>query len=182
MTSTTYEELAAGLGRSGAGIGAAACHGTVTGLACSASGPGRAGWGGVLGEGDVPEHELRWLDRLHGEVAGMLAATDMRFEPLLPDDEAPLRDRADALAQWCEGFLSGLAEGVGAGRLPDGDVAEVVEDFTELTRAAHEGEDTEEGEGAWVEVTEFVRVGVQLVYEELRASAGAARPSPDGAA
>ena len=36
---------------------------------------------------------------------------DMEFEPLLPDDEAPLEERTAALAQWCQGFLYGLGSG-----------------------------------------------------------------------
>jgi uncharacterized protein YgfB (UPF0149 family) len=47
-------------------------------------------------------------------------------------------------------------------------VAEVLTDFAEVARAGAVGsESTEVEEGALAELVEFVRVGVQLIYDEL---------------
>ena len=168
MTSTTYDSLGEHLDRLGRAIAASECHGAVAGVACTPA-KDDTGWTRtVLGEPAPTIEEVDWLEELRVEVGEKLASTDMEFEPLLPDDDAPLADRTDSLARWCEGFLRGLAEGLSADRQLSGDVAEVIGDLTELTRAEHEGEDTEEGENAWTELSEFVRVGVQLVFEELR--------------
>jgi uncharacterized protein len=93
----------------------------------------------------------------------------MEFAPLLPEDEAPIETRAAALGAWCQGFLYGL----GTSSLSDatalpGDVGEVVRDLTEITHvAADSAESLESNEGAYAELVEFVRVGVQLLFDEL---------------
>ena len=91
------------------------------------------------------------------------------FDPLLPEDEEPIECRAAALAAWCQGFLYGLGTSslTDATRLP-GDVGEVVRDLTEITHVAADSADSlESNEGAFAELVEFVRVGVQLVFDEL---------------
>jgi uncharacterized protein YgfB (UPF0149 family) len=103
----------------------------------------------------------------------------MEFELLLPEDAAPLAERTQALAQWCQGFLYGLGAGsiTDASQLP-GEVGEIVRDFIEITRAGVEGEpEDESSENAYVELVEFVRVGVQLLFEELAAARSPATPS-----
>ena len=93
----------------------------------------------------------------------------MRPGRLLPSDAQSLESRTAALAQWCQGFLYGL----GSGSIPDvgglpGDVGEIVRDLTEITRAGvDDGDGEESNEGAYAELVEFVRVGVQLLFEEL---------------
>ena len=93
----------------------------------------------------------------------------MEFEPLLPDDEQPLNGRANALALWCTGFLYGL----GTGQISDlealnGDVGEIVRDFTEISRATGDDADADESnEQAYAELVEFIRVAAQVVFEEL---------------
>ena len=57
------------------------------------------------------------------------------------------------------------------------DVAEVLRDFAEVARAGAVGDESEETEeDAYAELVEFVRVGVQLVYDELAACARRSRP------
>ncbi len=109
-----------------------------------------------------------------GSLADAAEATSfgeqgMEFEPLLPDDESPLNGRANALALWCTGFLYGL----GTGHISDlealnGDVGEIVRDFTEISRATGDDADADESnEQAYAELVEFIRVAAQVVFEEL---------------
>ena len=45
---------------------------------------------------------------------------------------------------------------------------DIIRDFSEISRAAFTDDETEaEAEAAYMEVVEFVRVSVQLVFEEL---------------
>jgi uncharacterized protein YgfB (UPF0149 family) len=73
------------------------------------------------------------------------------------------------LALWCTGFLYGL----GTGQISDldalnGDVGEIVRDFTEISRATGDDADADESnEQAYAELVEFIRVGAQVVFEEL---------------
>jgi uncharacterized protein YgfB (UPF0149 family) len=93
----------------------------------------------------------------------------MEFELLLPEDEASLDARTVALAQWCQGFLYGLGGSAiqDTNALP-GEVGEIVRDLSEITRVGvDDGQSVESNESAYAELVEFVRVGVQLVFEEL---------------
>jgi uncharacterized protein YgfB (UPF0149 family) len=114
-----------------------------------------------------------------------LSADDLSFAPLLPDDEAPMTERLDALAAWCQSFLAGLAVGLSRrgidelGGLPE-EVQEIVQDMvaiaqleTELT--GEDGEDGEDGEtdpeADFMELAEYVKVGT-LIIRSLSADAG----------
>lgn len=98
------------------------------------------------------------------------------FVLLLPDDEqAALEQRVQALAQWCAGFVYGLASDEEF-ELPSlsGEVQEVVRDLTELSKAALTEQDAnnDQAEGDYAELVEYVRVGVQLIFLELRPQGG----------
>ena len=67
------------------------------------------------------------------------------------------------------GFLYGLGSSSlnDAAGLP-GDVGEIVRDLSEITQVGVDAEEgVESNEGAYAELVEFVRVGVQLVFDEL---------------
>lgn len=109
--------------------------------------------------------------RLFAETAGVLAGTDMEFEPLLPGDDADLASRVAALAAWCQGFLYGFGT---AGTASQAALAETVDEvLADLAQVSHAGavgsESPDVEEDAYVELVEFVRAGVQIVYEELSA-------------
>lgn len=115
------------------------------------------------------------MDALAGATAGALEAAAMDFQPLLPGDDEALADRVDGLAQWCQGFNHGLYVAAhiadAHAELDSGDTAEIIRDFAELAQAGMDGEAADaDGEAAYAELVEFVRVSVQLVYEELTAA------------
>jgi uncharacterized protein YgfB (UPF0149 family) len=102
----------------------------------------------------------------------------MEFEPLLPDDAASLAERVESLAAWCQGFLYGFGAAGTANRsgLPDS-VSEFLADLARISQVGDVGSGTEEvEEAAYAELVEFLRVGVQLVYDEL-AALRAAQPA-----
>jgi uncharacterized protein YgfB (UPF0149 family) len=116
---------------------------------------------------------------LFAETAGVLAGPDMEFEPLLPGDEADLASRVAALAAWCQGFLYGFGSAGTASQaaLPES-VGEVLADLAQVSHAGAVGSESPEvEEDAYVELVEFVRAGVQIVYEELSALR-ARQPAP----
>ena len=101
-----------------------------------------------------------------------LAERQSEFELLLPDDSEDTALRAAALAGWCEGFLHGLVaekhdEALKA-RLAADPLGDMIKDLLEITRAAvDDGDDEEDNELAYAEIVEYVRVAVQLAFEEL---------------
>jgi uncharacterized protein len=159
---------------------AAEAHGTLAGCLCATQGYRTEDWlREILPEGRAAPETTATLEEVFAATAGALLQPDMEFELLLPADEEPIAVRTAALAQWCQGFLYGL----GAGAVPDaselpGEVGEVVRDFIEISRAAvDESQDEESNEAAYAELVEFVRVGVQLLFEEL----GVLRPPASSA-
>jgi uncharacterized protein YgfB (UPF0149 family) len=150
---------------------AAEAHGTLAGCLCSAAEGFRfEEWlHEILPEGRAQPAAAATLRELFSRTADTLRAADMEFELLLPGDAQPIDARAAALAQWCQGFLYGLGSGAAqdVASLP-GDVGEIVRDLTEISRADVDvAESMESNESAYAELVEFVRVSVQVVFEEL---------------
>ena len=154
---------------------AAEAHGTLAGCLCGAAGYRFEDWlKEILPEGRAQDAAHGTLLELFEATAGALREAEMDFEPLLPSDAQPIDVRTAALAEWCQGFLYGLGAGhiTAASELP-GETGEIVRDFVEISRAGVDAEQGEESnESAYAELVEFVRVGVQLLFEELAAARG----------
>jgi uncharacterized protein len=166
-----YDELAEALTDLGFTQEAAEYHGALCGALCVKQpaeidplkvleAPGRPDTNGTAAEA---------LRRLRGEYANAFTDAALGFAPLLPDDDEELTDRVRALSAWCEGFLFGLASGQPlAMKDCSAEFKEIVNDFTEFTRAGiGDDEDAEVEETAYAELVEYVRVGAQLIYLEL---------------
>jgi uncharacterized protein len=139
----------------------------------------------ILPDGaSLSEESAAMIERVFTATATSFGEQGMEFEPLLPDDEQPLNGRANALALWCTGFLYGL----GTGHISDlealnGDVGEIVRDFTEISRATGDDADADESnEQAYAELVEFIRVAAQVVFEELLPLRSQAYPAAAAAA
>jgi len=159
---------------------AAEAHGTLAGCLCATAGYRLEDWlREILPEGRAAPETAAALEGLFTATAAALTQPDMEFEPLLPADEQPIDVRTAALAQWCQGFLYGLGAGAisDATELP-GDAGEIVRDLSEISRAGVDATQEEESnEAAYAELVEFVRVGVQLLFEELAALRRPAAPA-----
>jgi len=161
-------------------------HGGICGLLC-ARGPGAvAAWlrDSTLRPRSESADAGAAKARLHdaeAETWRLLNGLGLEFYPLLPEDGEPeLRERVTALALWCHGFVTGLGLGGmaleaasqgGAGADEQAPLAEIVADFIEISRAAAGAGEIKNSEQAGfdlAEVIEYVRVGVQLAFEELR--------------
>jgi uncharacterized protein len=173
-----YDRLRDSLANVGAVVAVAELHGGVCGALCTGDSGAAARWLQECLDDqplEAPTADFaRELDELIGASLTQLGDDDLRFEPLLPGDDAPLEERVQALALWCHGFLTGL--GTTAPGLRDGagsDAAqldEILRDFGEISRAGlGEGEaaGSDEADFALAEVHEYVRISVQLVYEQL---------------
>ena len=70
---------------------AAEAHGTLAGCLCGASGYRFEDWlKEILPEGRAAAAAANTLHELYDATAGALIQPDMQFEPLLPEDAAPL--------------------------------------------------------------------------------------------
>ena len=100
------------------GVDAAELHGSLCGFLSAGGVVGREDWlrrleletEPVLLAGDGA------LDRLYRASQAQLADPDLGFGLLLPEDDASVSERAEALLGWCRGFLGGFGlvlEGAG---------------------------------------------------------------------
>jgi uncharacterized protein YgfB (UPF0149 family) len=169
----SHDELAAALAELRLGVGASELQGSLTGYLCAGGEATAHNWVQRLAlepDEDAPDRQ-QLLERLFRQCRAQLDDPDLGFEPLLPDEQQPLSQRADALVDWCRGFLGGIGlAGVKAdGGLSD-DGAEILRDFGTIAASRFDYEDVEEDESALAEVLEFVRVAVLLLHTELTAA------------
>jgi uncharacterized protein YgfB (UPF0149 family) len=163
----------------------AEAHGSLAGALCVVESYAFDDWlSEILPEGELDAGTELALRTLYDDTAEALAAADLQFELLCPDDETPIEARTQALGLWCNGFIYGL--GVNGGKDPrqlPGDAGEIVRDLAEIARASVDAADGDEvNESAYAELLEFVRVGAQLVHDELTESRQPPRPRPPASA
>lgn len=169
-----YAALTRLLERAGAYGDPAEYHGTLSGVCAAAKEGDPQSWTAqalAAASSDAPPDAASHqpLIDVAREVHEMLGDHEFGFMPLLPEDDAPISERVAALARWCEGFLYGLTLADSeAMQALKGDAGEALEDFSKLTRASSHRTVSETDEQAYAELVEYVRVGVQLVFEELR--------------
>jgi uncharacterized protein YgfB (UPF0149 family) len=159
-------------------VPAAEAHGCLVGALCTTAHYPMERWLEEI----IPDEERRADDDsqqalrlLYADTLNALRGENMDFELLLPGDEMPLATRAGGLSQWCQGFLYGFGTGQANNQTPKeedlpANVNEVLNDLTHIGRASVEIEgdaDNESEEEAYAEVVEYVRVGVQLIHDEL---------------
>lgn len=185
MLAATYDEFERVLRDARALPEPAEAHGTLAGALCSSSDYGLIEWLHEILPDESPEEEaLRSsvLQNVYHTMVRTLAGNDADFAPLLPDDEAPLVERAGALSLWCQGFLYGLGSGPASDPAKvSQEAGEIIRDLTEITHVGVEAdEQNEENELAFAEVVEFVRVGVQLLFVEFAPARGQ-EPAPGAA-
>lgn len=110
--------------------------------------------------------DLSSVEAFVSATLGALLAEDLSFQPLLPEDDASLALRIEAVAEFSAGFLAGfgaLVARLGWQSLPE-EAQEVIDDLTAVTELdAEQGQDLEAAEGDLLQVQEFVKVGVLLL-------------------
>lgn len=91
------------------------------------------------------------------------------FRLYLPDDDIALMTRLEDLAGWCEGFLNGLGSTAGdeEAKLMQ-EEQETLADLVEISRIDAGVEETDENEGLYAEVSEFVRLAAFNLFDRFR--------------
>lgn len=122
-------------------------------------------------ERDVHYQEVsRLLADLYSTVLEQLNAGDLHFELLQPDEQDSLEGRLQGAQKWCQGFAYGLAlSGLKTMTdLPE-DSREWVQDVIQIGASGDfDLEDEEASETALLDITEFLRVGVMMLNEEMQ--------------
>ena len=126
-----------------------------------------------------PQDNIRnALIGLQEMVKGELTGDDVTVVLLLPTDDAPLAERAAALGEWCQGFLSGFGLNCRDSSMLSTEATEVLQDLAAISQVQDALEESEDGETDYMEVMEYLRVAPLLLFTETRKSAEPAAPKP----
>ena len=168
-----YDQLQAALQVAGLELNASEVHGTICGSICNQMKTGispnlqqllTAG-SEVSGKSLVPLREV--LEILLQQTADSLYRNVSEFNLLLPHEDESLSLRLRALADWCRGFMVGLLnKGLFSIDQLSTDSAEMARDIMAVAEL-EPAQDEEDSEWDFAEVEEYVKVGVQLIFEEI---------------
>jgi len=178
VSNIDYDSLASALQRISVDASPAELHGQLCGLLSSRPNlqfnqwieesvpelvDAKARGDALAGEGEV------LLQQLYADTEAGIQDQELGFQLLLLDDAESLPQRLEELSEWCSGFLLGLAMGgIKEYKGLPGDIPDLMQDLVEISRAGHyELQDEEEDENAYMELVEYVRMGVMLVRMEL---------------
>jgi uncharacterized protein YgfB (UPF0149 family) len=171
-----FDTLANAILQSG-GLGSPSeLHGFLCGQMAAGERPGGQGWVEMSKElldiGDISDAPLKpLLLELYQGSLNQLQSDDFEFALLMPDEDIAMSQRAESLGLWCHGFLSGYAM---AGRdLKEGlsdDASSALQDMVQVSQIVAE-QDDEGDEADFIEVYEYVRMSVLLIFSECNRSA-----------
>jgi uncharacterized protein YgfB (UPF0149 family) len=152
-----------------ADLNASLLHGAVCGLLCAAPAESSQSYRRALTDllDAVERMDAEELDRFVWYAADDLAAPDLSFTPLLPDDEYSLEDRVEALGQWSEGFLTAFESAAGE---VEGEAVDALEDIGRIADVGGDLEDDDDNEFDFVSVVEHLKVAVLLIHDAAQSS------------
>ena len=108
------------------------------------------------------------LAEIFNNTSEQLADPTLNFWPVIADDMCTLREQANTLVEWCQGFLVGL--GLSSVETTDEEVLEMIKDISEIAQLDADLLDSEENTQDLYEIVEFVRIGVLFIQETLQPS------------
>lgn len=152
-------------------------HGSLCGYLCAKQNQTAAAWAEEIAPEAGSDNKEK-LMALFALTEQQLNSPDLDIRLLLPDDGRPLSERTEALASWSRGFLYGLGiGGLGKEAALDDDIQEFLQDAEKIAKAVHSPHnDNEEGEAAYSEIVEYLRMGLLLVYENLHPASSGSPP------
>ena len=179
-TQSPYTAFATLLSSNGHPVSPAELHGLLIGRSCAGAGFDADSWladaAGAL-ENEPVDAVRAALLGLQEMVKAELTGEDIAIVLLLPGDDAPLTERATALGQWCQGFITGFGLNAGGKELSE-EAKEVLQDLVAISQVQDALEESEDGESDYMEDMEYLRVAPLLLYTELaKPAAPAPKPS-----
>ncbi|MGO4001404.1 MULTISPECIES: YecA family protein [Pseudomonas] len=182
IQNSPYQAFATLLQTSGHPVSPAELHGLLLGRSCAGAGFDAEGWlidAAELLESEPHDNVRNALIGLQEMVKGELTGEDMTVVLLLPTDDAPLTERAAALGEWCQGFLSGFGLNCRDSSMLSTEATEVLQDLSAISQVQDALEESDDGENDYMEVMEYLRVAPLLLFTETKKAAepAAAKPS-----
>jgi yecA family protein len=169
MQNLSYHVVEDVVNNNEATVSAAEAHGMLAGMLCVNKDVAPEDWLiQVFGDdrNELTAEEEETMKDLFEETCRLMQAVDFSFKLFLPDDDELLTERARALSGWCQGFLYGIGFAHSQDAWP-GDCEEVLHDLADISRL-DENASGEEDELAYAEISEFVRISVQLIRGDMQ--------------
>ncbi len=180
----TYEQLANVLADANAIVSTSEAHGLLCGFICAGRAADAVGWiESILGhiEADVPAIGVakELLLKLYAQSSQEIHDMAFEFHLMLPNDDEILNDRAMALGEWCQGFMAGM--GLGGLEITSAhsqDARDGIYHIAEISKIDYTGLDiTEDDEKSFMEVSEYLRMAVLMIFSEFTEIQGTGRQS-----
>lgn len=169
QSQSAYTSFATLLNTSGVPVSPAELQGLLLGRCCAGAGFTAEGWladAQDLFDNEVPSNLHAALLGLQDMVkAELLADSSVSLTLLLPSDDEALSLRTTAIGQWAQGFLSGFGGNIGSTELSK-DAQEIIEDVISIAQIEGDDEEDEEGEVAYMEISEYLRVAPLFLFSE----------------
>lgn len=153
-------------------------HGMLIGLRCGEPKMTVAEWvKRVLdeaGSSSLKESFLKVLQEMYEVSEKGLNGAELEMEMCLPAESESLQYQASMLGQWCEGFIYGFGITGNNQKLSD-EVQELFRDFSDIAAidVLDLGEPSEQDESDFMQLVEFVRIGVLSINEDINPVKGA---------
>jgi uncharacterized protein len=169
-----YDDIDALIMRLRLGTEASELHGSLCGyLAGGGSLRGTSVLAALQLDGEATEPSVAdeaLLQQLARQCEAELADPELGFEPLLPADDRRLAERAEAMVDWCRGFLGGFGlAGTAAHAQLSEEAQEILRDLGTVAASSFDFGNEAEDEDALIEVQEFIRVAAMLLHTECTA-------------
>lgn len=153
-------------------------HGLVSGLVAGGFNKSANDWMNIAKdflavEKDLSTDTQQWLVELFEYTTTAFSNNDEDFQLLIPSKIDPLAQRSEHLVNWVHNFLAGLGVEQKDVMKLEGDIKEIVLDFTEITRMSIEvvSEHDSEEEDAFEEVVDYITECAFVCYFELHPDA-----------
>ncbi|SHI22854.1 UPF0149 family protein [Ferrimonas marina] len=172
-TPLLLNKLQAALDKDEIAVLPAEVHGVLTGLVCGGVAVDGKAWLRpfleLVNDGEPMSDNLTAIVReLYVDVVNTLVDPEMRFSPLLADEDDPLSDRLEAFINWTQSFLTGLAMVQPALDSASAEVKELIDDLTQFTQVELEVEENDENEEGFAALVEHTRIAAWECLREFR--------------
>ncbi len=180
-----YNDLDEKLRASGWKSGASEAHGLLAGLACRGVTSSQVANKRFLFQIDEKD-DIAMLQGLFELISTDLESSEPTFNPLLADEDSASAQRIDEVANWCAGFIQGFCnDGSSVINECNDEIQELLQDIMDIsgmqagTMSASTVPESGEEDRELTEIEEYLRVGIQLIYDEM---VGFTRPAVHPAA
>ena len=159
-----WQQMHAALSPLQLSVSPAELHGALAGW-IAGGGDANGGWlAKVLADDGLAQPEDDTFKALRDATVASMEDRELNFHLLLPDDDAAVDVRGNALFDWCRAFLGGFGLAAGPNPPLSEEGSEALEDLARLAMAEAESDGDEEDEAAFAEIEEFVRVAALLLH------------------